>query len=221
MMPQLIYLHGFASSPGSTKASFFRFRLLDLGLLLEVPELAPDFRNMTITSQLAIVEPILERGPVVLLGSSLGGYLATLLAARHPENVLGLVLFAPAFGFLERWEQRLGGEAMARWRSDGKLDVYHYGKEREEPLSIALIDDAKTHPAQPDARCPTLIFAGKRDDAVPLEAVERFADARPERDLVVLDAGHELTEVLEPIWQLTHGFLSSLGAAPASERKGF
>jgi pimeloyl-ACP methyl ester carboxylesterase len=221
MKPQLVYLHGFASSPGSTKASFFRFRLLDLGLMLEVPELAPDFRRMTITSQLAIVEPILERGPTILLGSSLGGYLAAVLAERHPESVAGLVLFAPAFGFLTRWEQRLGVAAMERWRSDGKLDVYHYGKEREEPLSIALIDDAKAYPEQPEAQCPTLIFAGRRDDAVPLDAVERFADARPERDLVVLDAGHELTEVLEPIWQLTHGFLASLGAAPASERKGF
>jgi pimeloyl-ACP methyl ester carboxylesterase len=221
MMPQLVYLHGFASSPGSTKASFLRFRLLDLGLLLEVPELAPDFRNMTITSQLAIVEPILERGPTILLGSSLGGYLATLLAERHPDSIAGLVLFAPAFGFLARWERRLGSDAMARWRSEGTLDVFHYGKEREEPLSIELIDDARAYPEQPEVRCPTLIFAGRRDDAVPLDAVERFAEARPERDLVVLDAGHELTEVLEPIWQLTHGFLASLGAAPASERKGF
>jgi pimeloyl-ACP methyl ester carboxylesterase len=219
--PQLIYLHGFASSPGSTKASFFRFRLLDLGLTIEVPELAPDFRRMTITSQLGIVEPLLERGPAILLGSSLGGYLATLVAERHPDLVSGLVLFAPAFGFVTRWQRRLGPAAMQRWREHGTLDVYHYGKEREEPLSIDLIDDAAAHPEQPEPSCPCLIFAGRRDEAVPLEAIQRFADARPGRDLVVLDAGHEMSEVLEPIWQLTHGFLSSLGAAPAPERKGF
>jgi pimeloyl-ACP methyl ester carboxylesterase len=221
MIPRLAYLHGFASSPGSTKASFLRARLEDLGLALAVPELAPDFRRMTITSELAVVEPLLEDGPTILLGSSLGGYLAALLAERHPDRVAGLVLFAPAFGFAARWERRLGSDALQRWRRGGTIDVYHYGTQREEPLSIALLDDARTHPEEPDPPCPALIFAGRRDDAVPLDAVERFAHARAGRELVVLDAGHELTEVLEPIWQLTHGFLASLGAAPAAEHAGF
>jgi len=218
---QLVYLHGFASSPGSMKARFFRERLRALGLDLRVPELAPDFRRMTITSQLAVVEPLLEHRPTVLLGSSLGGYLASILAERHPEHVAGLVLFAPAFGFARRWQARLGTQAMAQWRSERTLRVFHYGNGREEKLSVGLIDDAETYADQPDPRCPALVFAGQRDDAVPLDAVESFTRGRPERHLVVLDAGHELTEVLEQMWQLTHGFLASLGAAPASEHRGF
>jgi uncharacterized protein len=221
MSLQLLYLHGFASSPASTKASFFRSRLRELGLDLRVPELAPDFRRMTITSQLAIAEPLLDGGPTVLLGSSLGGYLATLLAERHPDRVAGMVLFAPAFGFARRWESRLGVAAMARWRSERILRVFHYGKGREEPLSVKLLDDAARHADEPDPRCPALVFAGSRDDAVPLGAIESFTRRRPERQLVVLDAGHELTEVLESMWQLTHGFLASLGAAPASAHRGF
>lgn len=221
MSLQLIYLHGFASSPEGTKASWFRYRLLGLGLHLQVPELAPDFRRMTITSQLAVVEPLLDRGPTILLGSSLGGYLASLLAERHPEQVAGLVLLAPAFGFARRWQARLGEDAMARWRSDRTLQVYHYGKSREEKLSIGLIDDADAYPDEPDPTCPALIFAGSRDEAVPLDTVQHFARARAGRSLVVLDASHELTEVLEPMWQLTHGFLASLGGAPASEHRGF
>jgi len=221
MSLQLLYLHGFASSPEGTKASFFHYRLRQLGLELQVPELAPDFRCMTITSQIAIVEPLLERGPTVILGSSLGGYLATILAERHPEQVAGLVLFAPAFGFARRWESRLGEPAMERWRSERTLDVYHYGKSREEKLSIRLIEDAGAYPDEPDPRCPALVFAGRRDTAVPLETVEHFTRARAGRNLVVLDTGHELTEVLELMWQLTHDFLASLGAAPALEQKGF
>lgn len=221
MSLQLVYLHGFASSPDSTKASYFRFRVRELGLEIAVPELAPDFRRMTITSQLAIVEPLLERGPTVLLGSSLGGYLATLIAERHPEQVAGLVLFAPAFGFARRWETRLGPAAMERWRSERALQVYHYGWGREEKLGIGMIDDARTYPDEPKPSCPALVFAGRRDDVVPLDVVEHFTAGHAERHLVVLDAGHELTVVLEPIWQLTHGFLASLGAVPASEHRGF
>lgn len=221
MRLRIVYLHGFASSPGSMKASFFRSRLRELGLEMQVPDLAPDFRGVTITSQLKIAEPLVERGPVVILGSSLGGYLATLLAERHPETVAGLVLFAPAFGFAERWQQRLGDDAMARWRSEGTLRVYHYGKGREEPLSVKLLDDAATYAPQPDPLCPTLAFAGSRDESVPLDAVASFAHARAGRELVVLDAGHEMTEVLDSMWHLTHGFLASLGAAPASAHRGF
>jgi hypothetical protein len=207
----IVYLHGFASGPGSTKAQMFRARLATLGVDLEIPALAPDFTHMTITSQLAIVEPFLARAPAVLMGSSLGGYLAALAAARHPERVRGLVLLAPAFGFADRWERRIGAEAFARWRADGTMTVLHYGLDRELPLAFDLITDAHRYPAEPDPTCPALVLAGRRDDAVPLPAVEHFAAARAGRELIVYDAGHELTEVLEPMWERTRAFLTTLG----------
>ena len=208
----LVYLHGFASGPGSTKAQFFHARLAELGVALEIPDLAPDFTHLTIAGMLAIVDELLADAPRVLLGSSLGGYLAALAAERRPDRVHGLVLFAPAFGFVARWEARIGPAAVARWRAAGIAPVYHYGREREEPLSIALLDDGRRHPAEPDPPVPALVFAGRHDDAVPLAAVEHFVAARPERrELVVFDSGHELTDVLEPMWQRTRPFLERLG----------
>jgi pimeloyl-ACP methyl ester carboxylesterase len=209
--PAVVYLHGFASGPGSTKAQFFRARLADRGVALEIPDLAPDFTHMTVSGELALVEGLLARGPTVLMGSSLGGYLAALAAARHPERVPALVLLAPAFGFADRWEQRIGADAYARWRRDRTTMVMHYGLDREVPLSFDLMDDARRHPAEPDPRCPALVIAGRRDDAVPLPAVEHFAAARAGRELVVYDAGHELTEVLEPMWERTYAFLQRFG----------
>ncbi len=212
----LAYLHGFASGPTSTKARFFRARLADLGVALEIPDLAPDFTHVTVTSMLAIVDGLLARGPAVLLGSSLGGYLAALAAARSPERVRGLVLFAPAFGFAGRWEERVGPQVMAAWRRRGTMPIFHYGHDREEPLSIALLDDARRYPDEPASHCPTLVFAGRRDDAVPLAAVEHFAGAAADRELIVLDSGHELTDVLEPMWERTRAFLTTLGVGPTS-----
>ena len=208
----LAYLHGFASGPGSTKAQFFRARLAALGATLEIPDLAPDFTHQTVSGQLATMNAILARGPAVLLGSSLGGYLAALAAARNAERVRALVLFAPAFGFAARWEARVGPVAMASWRAVGVLPVFHYGRGREEPLSIAFLDDARRYPDEPDSCCPALVFAGRRDDTVPLASVEHFTGGHPERELVVLDAGHELVEVLEPMWEQTAAFLRRVGA---------
>jgi pimeloyl-ACP methyl ester carboxylesterase len=210
--PAKVYLHGFASGPGSTKAQYFRARFADLGVALDVPDLAPDFTHMTIGSMLAIVDAILDRGPAVLLGSSLGGYLATLAAAQRPDRVLALVLFAPAFGFVQRWEERVDPTAMARWRAKGTARVYHYGLRRELPLSIALLDEGSRHPAEPDPSAAALVFAGRHDESVPLPVVEHFTRGRTERELVVFDSGHELTDVLEPMWERTAGFLRRLGA---------
>jgi pimeloyl-ACP methyl ester carboxylesterase len=208
----MVYLHGFASGPGSTKAQFFRARFGELGVALDVPDLAPDFTHMTIGSMLAIVDAILDREPAVLLGSSLGGYLATLAAARRPDRVPTLVLFAPAFGFVQRWEERVDPAAMARWRAKGTARVYHYGLRRELRLSIGLLDEGSRHPAEPDPSAPALVFAGRHDESVPLAVVEHFTRRRAGRELVVLDSGHELTDVLEPMWERTVGFLRRLGA---------
>jgi pimeloyl-ACP methyl ester carboxylesterase len=207
----LIYLHGFASGPGSTKAQFFRARLAGVGADLAVPDLAPDFTRVTVSGMLDVVEPLVEPG-TVLLGSSLGGYLATLVASRRPDLVRGLVLFAPAFGFAARWEARLGPEAVAAWRARGTMPVMHYGSGREEPLAFDLIADARRYPETPDPPCPALVFAGRRDDTVPFDGIAAFAALRPAlRELVVLDAGHEMTEVVEAMWERTAGFLRRLG----------
>ena len=177
-----------------------------------MPDLAPDFTHVTVSGMLDVVEPLVVPG-TVLLGSSLGGYLAALVASRRADRVRGLVLFAPAFGFAARWETRLGSEGVTEWRRHGTIPVMHYGSGREEPLAFDLIADARRHPEEPDPSCPTLIFAGRRDETVPLDGVAAFAARRPAtRELVVLDAGHEMTEVVEPMWERTAAFLRRIGA---------
>jgi pimeloyl-ACP methyl ester carboxylesterase len=204
----LAYLHGFASGPASTKARDLALRFAERGRTLEVPDLAPDFTHMTIGSMLAVVDAILDRAPTTLLGSSLGGYLATLAAVRRPDRVPALVLMAPAFGFADRFERGAGERTMAAWRRRGVMNVFHYACGREEPLSIALLDDARRHPAEPDPTCPALVLHGRRDDAVPLAASEGFVARRPDRRrLVVFDSGHELTDVLDALWSEIAAFV--------------
>jgi uncharacterized protein len=202
-----IYLHGFASGPGSTKARYFRERFDESGRALTVPELAEgDFERLTLSGQLAVVERAVGGGPAALIGSSMGGYLAALYAARHAE-VERLVLMAPAFGFARRWPESLGAAKVAEWRRTGWMQTFHWGEKRFRRLSYALLEDGAQYEDYPDFRQPALIFHGSRDEAVPVRYSEEFAAAHPNARLRVFDSGHELLDVMEPIWAESREFL--------------
>jgi alpha-beta hydrolase superfamily lysophospholipase len=196
MIPN-VYLHGFASGPQSSKARFFRTVLESAGASVDIPDLAEgDFEHLTITGQLAVIDRAVAGRSVVLIGSSLGGYLAALYAARH-SNVRRLVLLAPAFGFSHRWPERLGPAQMAAWRSAGTIDVFHYADNRNRKLGYQLLADAEHFEDYPDFTQPALIFHGTHDDAVPVRYSQEFAANHPNTKLEVLDAGHDLLNVLD------------------------
>lgn len=202
-----IYLHGFASGPDSTKARYFRDHFAAGGPELLVPDLAAgDFERLTITGQLAVVEQAAAGDAAVLIGSSMGGYLAALYAARHPE-VARLVLMAPAFGFARRWPDSLGPEQLNDWRRTGWLDTWHWAEKRTRRLSYALLEDGARYEDYPAFTQPALIFHGSRDETVPLSYSEEFATAHPNARLRTFDSGHELVDVIDRIWTETRDFL--------------
>jgi pimeloyl-ACP methyl ester carboxylesterase len=195
-----IYLHGFASGPASKKAAFFHERMPSL----EIPDLARgDFEHLSITGQLEVIEELAAGEPVSLMGSSMGGYLAALYAARHAE-VSKVVLLAPAFGFARRWAATPEAEA---WRKTGFLDVYHYGEKRKCRLSYELIEDALRYEDFPDFQQPALIFHGIHDEVVPPALSSQFVATHPNARLRLLDSDHELLNVLDGIWQEASPFL--------------
>jgi len=149
-MAPVLYLHGFASGPGSSKADYFRRVLEPAGLPLQVPDLAAgDFEHLTLTGQLAVIARAAGGRTVSLIGSSMGGYLAALFAARHPQAVDRVVLLAPAFGFARRWREHLGAEAVERWRETGGLEIFHYGENRPVILGYQLLEDADPYETTP------------------------------------------------------------------------
>ena len=83
---RIVYLHGFASSPQSSKARFFAAKFEALGVPFTAPELDEgNFEGLTISGQLKVIERAIAGDRVVLMGSSLGGYLAALYAARSVQ----------------------------------------------------------------------------------------------------------------------------------------
>ena len=167
---------------------------------------AGDFEHLTISGQLNIVERLLADRPTILIGSSLGGYLAALCAARHAE-IQKLILLAPAFGFHNLWANELGQEKLETWRENGTIPVFHYGEGRELPLAFDLMEDASRFEAFPDVRQLALVCHGTDDPVVPVAESRRFAASRPNIHLLEFRSGHELTDVLDDMWLATRDFL--------------
>jgi uncharacterized protein len=231
----IVYLHGFASSAQSSKATFLARKLAGHGITLEIPDFnQPDFSTLTVTRMIEQVGRLIDAAPaapVTLIGSSLGGFVAVNIAAARPARIERLVLLAPALEFgpstssvPSRATSRDGGSRtnkvgeteIAEWKASGRLMVFHYGYGRMLPVHYALYEDAHRYDAfGADIRMPVLVFQGRRDDAVDPATVEAWAAARPNVDLHVLDDDHQLTASLPYIWDVTSRFL---GIARESRR---
>jgi len=213
---RIIYLHGFASGPSSRKAQIFAGRLRNAGAGVAVPALdGGDFEGLTITGQYEILRREAAGGPVTLIGSSMGGYLAVLYASRQPAEVERLILLAPAFHFHSRWPLFLGEERFAAWRETGRLEVYHYASQTQRQVGWQLAEDAAGWDPEPDFAQPGLIFHGLRDDVVPPRFSREYARKHANVALHEFDAGHELTEVIDEMWTLTAQFLGLPAGNPS------
>ncbi|HXW05833.1 MAG TPA: YqiA/YcfP family alpha/beta fold hydrolase [Vicinamibacterales bacterium] len=224
-----IYLHGFASSAQSTKATFFRTRLAEIGVSLAVPDFnEPEFETLTITRMAAQVSDLLD-SPAVLIGSSLGGFVALHVAVSHPARVPALVLLAPALNFgpdaagtgtagaaapggtAGRGRRvQLGDRSLEEWRRTDALEVMHYGFGRVMPVRYALYEDAGRYDAfATRPSMPVQIFQGLRDTAVDPAMVQRWAADRPNVELHLLDDDHQLAGSLEYIWEHARRFFDA------------
>ncbi len=167
-----------------------------------------DFLDGTIGRWLAecvAVYSEFARGPQVVVGSSMGGWLALLLARALMEKndaapMAGIVVIAPAVDFTEElmWKRfspaiRKEIEEMGMWMRPSEYDEGGY------PITKRLIEDGRKHLMMHgliECRCPVHILQGVQDPDVPwehaVELVSRFS-----RDDVVLtlikDGDHRLS----------------------------
>ncbi len=147
----------------------------------------------------AVVFDALAEGPQVLVGSSMGGWIALLLALRRPARVRALVGIAPAPDFTEdlMWAG-FPPEVRAAIERDG---MWHRPSEYGAPYPItrALIEDGRRHlllRGPLPLTVPLRILQGQQDPDVPWEHALRLASCVAGGDVrvvLVKDGDHRLS----------------------------
>lgn len=124
----------------------------------------------------------LAQGPQIVVGSSMGGWIALLLARLRPERFAGLLLIAPAPDFTEvlMWERMPPG-ARGRLMEDGVLQLPAEYPGPDGPYSItrALIEDGRRHLILGKSFAPPFpvrILHGMADRDVPWQNTLRLVE---------------------------------------------
>ena len=147
---------------------------------------------------LAIVDA-LTHGPLLLVGSSMGGWIATLVALARPDRVAGLVLIAPATDMTDKLIiPELPDEAHATLAADGvwvRPSPYGLG----DPISRELLQDGALWSVLPGpvaCEAPLRVLQGGADPDVPWRHGLALAQAWAGADVVftlIRDGDHRLS----------------------------
>jgi hypothetical protein len=208
--PTAVWLGGFRSDMTGTKAealaewasasgrAYVRFDYLGHGVS------SGDFRAKgTITrwreDALAVIDELTE-GPLVLVGSSMGGWIACLAAMARPQRVAAMVLVAPAPDFTEKlMTPEIPPEGQAALASDGVwMQPSDYGE--PYPITRTLLEDGARWSilgAEPvPIEVPVRILQGGADPDVPWRHALELAQAIRGEDVVfslIKDGDHRLS----------------------------
>lgn len=168
---------------------------------------------------LAVIDRMAE-GPLILVGSSMGGWIALLCALARQHRVAALVGIAAAPDFTEvlMW-QALNFDQRARIMDRGIIHVAsRYGD--PTPITRALIEDGRNHlllAAPIPLHCPVRLLHGQADPDVPWEIALRIAEQVESADAqvtLVKDGDHRLSrpQDLALLTRVIGGLLAQDGA---------
>jgi pimeloyl-ACP methyl ester carboxylesterase len=229
--PAVVFLHGLNSDRGGTKAlaladhcrragrAFVRFDMFGHG------QSSGAFTDGCIsrwTEDAAAVIDQLTQGPVVLVGSSMGGWVMLRAALARPERVGGLLGIAAAPDFTEdlMWAQ-FSADQRAALAGQGYVDLPSDYADGPYRISRRLIEDGRRNLVLRGAipfTGPVRLAHGQRDASVPwrtsLKLAERL-DSTDVQTLLIKDGDHRLSrpQDLARLCALLDDLVATAGAA--------
>lgn len=179
-LPEVLFLGGLKSDMMGIKATylhnlcqqrdqtFTRFDYFGHGLS------SGSFTQGTIghwlSDTLAVIDEVTE-GPLILIGSSMGGWLMTLAALARPERICGLIGIAAAPDFTEEliWASLTESQRFS-FVSQGIIQTPSQYEHQGFPITLQLVEEGRSHlvlPRELPIHCPVHLIHGDADLDVP------------------------------------------------------
>jgi len=207
--PTILFLPGYASDMEGAKATALDafaeargqaiLRLDYSGTGSSAGEFADGTFDKWVNQSLAALDG-LTKGPVVVVGSSMGGWIALHLALKRPKKVAAIVGIAAApdftqWGFTESQMRAIVREGMIEEENPyGSEPGRFYRGFWESAQEMRLLE------GEIAIRCPVRLIHGENDEEVPLDIANRLMGRLHSADvqlLVVKGGGHRLSETHE------------------------
>ena len=188
-----VHLHHWAEARGQT---FIRFDYYGHG------ESSGAFIDGTLSQwaeDIGFVRDQLAKGPVILIGSSMGGWASLLAAIESPLKTAGMVLINPAPDFTEKLTVAGWSEEQIKALEDDGVVYEPSGYEEPYAYSKALIDDGRARQILDlpiPVTCPVRILQGYEDTVVPWSHSKRLLDMLSSKDVtytLVAGGDHSLS----------------------------
>lgn len=186
-LPEVLFLGGFKSDMMGTKATFLdklcqnrdqTFTRFDyFGHGLSSGEFTQGTIGLWLEDTLAMIDQVTE-GPLILVGSSMGGWLMILAALARPERIHGLIGIAAAPDFTEEliWASLTETQRLA-FLSQGIIQTPSQYENQGFPITLQLVEEGRSHlvfPKPLPIQCPVHLIHGDGDRDVPWELSQRL-----------------------------------------------
>ena len=210
--PTVVFLGGYASDMTGTKGEWLRSFCEKNGrayLRLDYSghgQSEGEFEFGTIGEWMSDALDVITMavsGPMILVGSSMGGWIMLLVARQLKERVAGLVGIAAAPDFTENlmWND-FDQTTRDRLIQHGVIRLPSEYDEQGLPLRFQFIEDGRRHlllrePLALD--CPVRLIHGMRDADVPWQTADRIMGQLSSEDVrihYIKDGDHRLSDAL-------------------------
>lgn len=202
----ILFVHGFKSDRFGSKAAFLQslceqkgwgYTALDCMAHGESDGDMMDFSLTEALNDVLFTINTLIQKPVILIGSSMGGWLGLRAAEVQPESVKALIGIAPAPDFTAEIVQRMSEEQLVEMANNGYI-AEDSGYEEPYIFTRTLIEDGQEHLMLHRAipyDGPVTILQGKQDQAVSWEKAEHISNCLPQPATIHLieDGDHSLS----------------------------
>jgi len=194
----VVFCGGYMSDMEGTKALYLENACAELGLSYVRFDYSghgsssEDFVDGTIgkwtEDALAVIDQV-TKGPLLIIGSSMGGWVGLLICLARKERLKAFIGIAPAPDFTRElmWDQYSEGIKDILKKDGVYLEPSEYS---DEPYKVSynFITEGENHiilNAPIEINCPVRLFHGLKDTSVPSEFSARIADKVVSKDVII------------------------------------